>query len=234
MSGSGSCPLRWCDFNASSSASVVLVGGPGLLRAGPRSLTLPLASRLNELGNRERGWGIPMVLIAGGSVRSPSPVRTPAFQRLLRPEGQDHRRQGGRHPFPGRRSGVPVSVALGVGNRDAAALGRVMSPLPCRWFGEPLVPSDAFGVGSSSHSTSSARFGPCPRSSASTDAASRRSSRCCWSASSAGCPVGHAARKVRSRWCGAPTSEARSTSHFASYPRSARDPSTAPSARRAG
>ncbi|CAB41069.1 hypothetical protein [Streptomyces coelicolor A3(2)] len=37
-----------------------------------------------------------------------------------------------------------------------------MSPLPCRWFGEPLIPSDAFGVGSSSHSTSSARFGPCP------------------------------------------------------------------------
>lgn len=57
---------------------------------------------------------------------------------------------------------MPVSLALGVGNRDAAALGRVMSPLPCRWFGEPLIPSDAFGVGSSSHSTSSAKFGPCP------------------------------------------------------------------------
>ncbi|MFE3519623.1 tyrosine-type recombinase/integrase [Streptomyces sp. NPDC059166] len=57
---------------------------------------------------------------------------------------------------------MPVSLALGVGNNDAAALGRVMSPLPCRWFGEPLIPSDAFGVGSSSHSTSSARFGPWP------------------------------------------------------------------------
>jgi hypothetical protein len=48
-----------------------------------------------------------------------------------------------------------------VGSSDAAALGRVMSPLPCRWLGEPLIPSDAFGVGSS-HSTSSARFGPWP------------------------------------------------------------------------
>ncbi len=53
---------------------------------------------------------------------------------------------------------MAVLPALG---RDAAALGRVMSPLPCRWFGEPLIPSDAFGVGNS-HSTSSARFGPCP------------------------------------------------------------------------
>ena len=49
-----------------------------------------------------------------------------------------------------------------MGSSDAAALGRVMSPLPCRWLGEPLIPSDAFGVGSSSHSTSSARFGPWP------------------------------------------------------------------------
>lgn len=63
--------------------------------------------------------------------------------------------------MPGRRPGVPVSLARGVGSKDAAALGRVMSPLPCRWFGDPLIPSDAFGVGSS-HSTSSARFGPCP------------------------------------------------------------------------
>jgi hypothetical protein len=48
-----------------------------------------------------------------------------------------------------------------MGSREAAALGRVMSPLPCRWRGEPFVPSDAFGVGSN-HSTSSARFGPWP------------------------------------------------------------------------
>ncbi|MBB4981501.1 hypothetical protein GGE06_002411 [Streptomyces sp. SFB5A] len=63
--------------------------------------------------------------------------------------------------MPGRRPGVPVSPARGVGSSDAAALGRVMSPLPCRWLGEPLMPSDAFGVGRS-HSTSSARFGPWP------------------------------------------------------------------------
>jgi hypothetical protein len=56
---------------------------------------------------------------------------------------------------------VPVSLALGVGCSEAAAEGRVRSPLPCLWFGEPLIPSDAFGVGSS-HSTSSARLGPWP------------------------------------------------------------------------
>ena len=98
----------------------------------------------------------------GGSVRSPSPVRAPASGVSSAQRGRTTADRGGRHPFPGRRPGVPVSLALGVGNRDAAALGRVMSPLPCRWFGEPLIPSDAFGVGSSSHSTSSARFGPCP------------------------------------------------------------------------
>lgn len=41
-------------------------------------------------------------------------------------------------------------------------------------------------------------------------------------------------RKVRSRRCGAPMSEARSTHHRASYRRLARDPSTAPSARKGG
>lgn len=54
-----------------------------------------------------------------------------------------------------------MSLARGVGSRVAAAEGRVRSPLPCRWFGEPLIPSLAFGVGSS-HSTSSARLGPWP------------------------------------------------------------------------
>lgn len=54
-----------------------------------------------------------------------------------------------------------MSLALGVGSSEAAAEGSVMSPLPWRWFGEPLIPSDAFGVGSS-HSTSSARLGPWP------------------------------------------------------------------------
>ncbi|GHF77607.1 hypothetical protein GCM10017667_01120 [Streptomyces filamentosus] len=53
--------------------------------------------------------------------------------------------------FPVRRAG----------ESEAAALGRVMSPFPCRGLGEPLIPSDAFGVGRS-HSTSSARFGPWP------------------------------------------------------------------------
>lgn len=46
--------------------------------------------------------------------------------------------------------------------------------------------------------------------------------------------MGQAARKARSRRCGAPTSEARSTSQRASYRRSARAPSTAPSARKGG
>lgn len=63
--------------------------------------------------------------------------------------------------MPGRRPRVSGSLAFGVGRSEAAALGRVMSPLPWRWLGEPLIPSDAFGVGRS-HSTSSARFGPWP------------------------------------------------------------------------
>ena len=65
----------------------------------------------------------------------------------------------GAGPCPDAGRGVPVSLALGLGRSEAAAVGSVRSPLPCRWFGEPLIPSDAFGVGSS-HSTSSARFGP--------------------------------------------------------------------------
>lgn len=95
-------------------------------------------------------------------VRPPSPVRSADSVDSSVQSGRTTADKGGRHPFPGRRPGVPVSLALGVGSSDAAALGRVMSPLPCRWFGEPLIPSDAFGVGSRSHSTSSARFGPWP------------------------------------------------------------------------
>lgn len=58
----------------------------------------------------------------------------------------------------------------------------------------------------------------------------------CWSGSSAVATrsAGQAARKIRSRRCGAPTSEARSTHQRASNRRSAREPSTAPSARTAG
>ncbi|AIJ12677.1 hypothetical protein SLIV_08345 [Streptomyces lividans TK24] len=111
-------------------------------------------------GSRGR-TGEPLPSGDGGSVRSPSPVRAPASGVSSAQRGRTTADKGGRHSFPGRRPGVPASLALGVGNRDAAALGRVMSPLPCRWFGEPLVPSDAFGVGNS-HSTSSARFGPWP------------------------------------------------------------------------
>ncbi len=62
---------------------------------------------------------------------------------------------------PFRRLAARVVAASRVGRRRAAADGRVKSPLPCRWLGEPLVPSEAFGVGRS-HSTSSARFGPWP------------------------------------------------------------------------
>lgn len=183
-------------------------------------------------GSRSR-TGEPLPSGDGGSVRSPTPVRAPASGASSAQRGRTTADKGGRHPFPGRRPGVPVSLALGVGSSDAAALGSVMSPLPCRWFGEPLIPSDAFGVGSS-HSTSSARFGPCPPLFLFDGCCEPPFFRCCWWASSAGCSAGQAARKVRSRRCGAPMSEARSTSHFASYPMSARDPSTAPSARRAG
>lgn len=62
---------------------------------------------------------------------------------------------------PFRRPAMRVGGAAGVGPRRAAAEGRVRSPLPWRWLGESLVPSEAFGVGRS-HSTSSARFGPWP------------------------------------------------------------------------
>lgn len=56
---------------------------------------------------------------------------------------------------------VPVLFTSEVGRSRAAAEGKVKSPLQWRWFGEPLVPSEALGVGRS-HSTSSAKFGPWP------------------------------------------------------------------------
>ncbi len=115
--------------------------------------------RAQPTGRVRGSWGRtgePLPSGDGGSVRSPSPVRVPASGVSSAQRGRTTADQGSRYPFLGRRPGEPVSLALGEGSRDAAALGRVMSPLPCRWFGEPLIPSDAFGVGSSSHSTSSA------------------------------------------------------------------------------
>lgn len=115
-----------------------------------------------RVGGRRRGAGECLPSGDGGCVRSPSRLDSSASRDGSAHSGRTTADRGGRHPLPGRRPGVPVSLALGVGNSDAAALGRVMSPLPCRWLGEPLIPSDAFGVGSRSHSTSSARFGPWP------------------------------------------------------------------------
>ena len=119
------------------------------------------AQASGSVGGRRRGAGEVLPPGDGGGVRSPSPVGPSASGAASAHSGRTTADRGGRQPLPGRRPGVPVSLALGVGSSDAAALGSVMSPLPCRWFGEPLIPSDAFGVGSS-HSTSSARFGPWP------------------------------------------------------------------------
>lgn len=120
------------------------------------------AQPTGRVGGSWSRTGEPLPSGDGGSVRCPSPVRSWSSGDSSPQRGRTAADKGGRHFAPGRRPGVPVSPALGVGSSEAAALARVMSPLPCRWFGEPLVPSDAFGVGSRSHSTSSARFGPCP------------------------------------------------------------------------
>ncbi len=120
------------------------------------------AEPAGRVGGVGCGAGEPLPSGDGGCVRSPSPVCPAAPGGDSVQSGRAVADKGGRHPLPGRRPGVPVSPALVVGSSDAAALGRVMSPLPCRWLGEPLLPSDAFGVGNRSHSTSSARFGPWP------------------------------------------------------------------------
>lgn len=114
------------------------------------------------IGGLGRGTGQPLPSGDGGRIRAPPPDCSVAPEPGSVQSGRTTADEGGRHLFPGRQPGVSVPLALGVVSSDAAALGRVKSPLPCRWFGEPLIPSDAFGVGSSSHSTSSARFGPCP------------------------------------------------------------------------
>lgn len=124
---------------------------------------------LHEVGTEPTGLvrggrgrtGEPLPSGDGGCVRAPSPLFSSASGDGSVQSGRTTVGKGG-HLLLGRRPGGPVSPARGVGSSDAAALGRVKSPLPCRWLGEPLTPSDAFGVGSSSHSTSSARFGPCP------------------------------------------------------------------------
>lgn len=114
------------------------------------------AGRVGGLG---RGTGERLPPGDGCRVGPPSPLCSwvPGAESVQ--SGRTTADRGGRQPLPGLRPGVPVSLALSVGSSDAAALGRVMSPFPCRWLGDPLIPSDAFGVGRS-HSTSSARFGP--------------------------------------------------------------------------
>lgn len=113
----------------------------------------PGAQAARVIGRLWRGTGDRLPSGDGGGVRSPGPGSANS--------GSSTSCGGGRKPVPGRRPGAPVSRARGVRRGRAAAEGKVKSPLPWRWFGEPLVPSDAFGVGRS-HSTSSARFGPWP------------------------------------------------------------------------
>lgn len=114
-----------------------------------------------RVGGRWCGAGERLPSGDGGTVRSPSPVRSSVAGLVSDHSGRTSADSRGRRLFPGLRRGVPVRSRRGAGSSEAAAEGSVMSPLPWRWFGEPLIPSEAFGVGSS-HSTSSARFGPWP------------------------------------------------------------------------
>jgi hypothetical protein len=114
-----------------------------------------------RVGGRWCGAGEGLPSGDGGAVRPPPPVRPSSFGVVSAHSGRTTADSGGRRPWSGRRPGVSVSLARSLGCSEAAAEGSVRSPLPCRWFGESLIPSDAFGVGSS-HSTSSARFGPWP------------------------------------------------------------------------
>lgn len=116
------------------------------------------AQPTGRVRGRRRGTGEPLPSGDGGCVRSPPPFASPASGDDSAHSGRTIIGRGGRRSLPERWRVPPVRRA---GKSEAAALGRVMSPLPCRWLGEPLIPSDAFGVGRS-HSTSSARFGPCP------------------------------------------------------------------------
>ncbi|OCC11532.1 hypothetical protein A3Q37_02729 [Streptomyces sp. PTY087I2] len=140
---------------------------PSESRGGGDPAVVEALHPLHEVGTEPTGrigglgTGEPLPSGDGGCVRPPLPVSFADSVDSSVQSGRATADRGGRHPFPGRRPGVPVSLALGAGSSDAAALGRAMSPFPCRWPGEPLIPSDAFGVGSS-HSISSARFGPWP------------------------------------------------------------------------
>ncbi|SCD64850.1 hypothetical protein GA0115245_111749 [Streptomyces sp. di188] len=111
-----------------------------------------------RVGGRRRGTGEPLPSGDGGGVRSPLPAFSPASGPVSAHSGRTVAGRRGRRSLPERVLAFPVRRA---GESEAAAPGRVMSPFPCRCLGEPLIPSDAFGVGRS-HSTSSARFGPCP------------------------------------------------------------------------
>lgn len=119
----------------------------------------PRAEAAGVVGRPRCGTGGPLPAGDRGGVRTPDLGPSP---------GADGSPNSGSDCVSGvlpielfRCPAVRVGVASGVGRRRAAAEGRVKSPLPWRWLGEPLVPSEAFGVGRS-HSTSSARFGPWP------------------------------------------------------------------------
>lgn len=114
-----------------------------------------------RVGGRRCGTGQRLPSVDGARVCAPSLACVPDSGDECVQSGRTAADEGGRQPLPDRRAGASLPLPLWVGSSDAAALARVKSPLPCRWLGEPLVPSDAVGVGSS-HSTSSAKFGPCP------------------------------------------------------------------------
>lgn len=83
------------------------------------------AGRVGGLG---RGTGERLPPGDGGCVCAPSVCSAPGAESVQ--SGRTTADRGGRHPFPQRWAAVPVSLARGAGNSDAAALGRVKSPLP--------------------------------------------------------------------------------------------------------
>jgi len=83
-----------------------------------------------RVGGHGRGTGEHLPPGDGCRVGPPSLVCVPACGAESVQSGRTTADRGGRQRLPGLRPGVPVSLALGVGSSDAAALGRVMSPLP--------------------------------------------------------------------------------------------------------